>query len=264
MLRHGNAKTLPLKSVESLDAALALAAAAPPSDGGGEHQKENDAAVANASAPSEKAAATATAAGTGKAAAPLMECEGGVCKLVRKPKKPAAAVATPPAEPAPGPAIPTAADAVDAAAATRTMECEGGVCKLVRKPKKAAAPEEQGQGTGPTEPAVAPAATVPAAAAPAPVPAPARTMECEGGVCKLVRKPKKEAPEQQKAKVPAVKAEKNAEEEESSLGVGDVMPSLQVIRINVQLSALKRWLARSPHCFCPHRFSFPPSLLFLG
>lgn len=134
VLRHGNAKTLPLKTAASLDAAF-LGASAPASasasasaaPGGeeGEQQKENDAAAANASSASANA---------GKAA-PGVECEGGVCKLVRKPKK---AEPEASARQDPAPAAPPAAAAAGRAPAPapRTIECEGGVCKLVRKPKE--------------------------------------------------------------------------------------------------------------------------------
>ncbi|CAM9899280.1 unnamed protein product, partial [Ectocarpus sp. 12 AP-2014] len=236
VLRHGSAKTLPLKTVESLDSALlpppAGAASATAREGryGEGQQDENDAAAANAATPpgEETAAAgspTAEGAPRGKATpSSRMECVGDVCKLVRKPKPAAAAAAA--AAPqgqttgetaaeatvaaTPGPAAAPAAPAPSPA----VVECDGGVCKLVRKPKKTAEQESK-------DDSVAAVAEASAAAAAAAVPA-ARTMECAGGVCKLVRKPKKAAEEQ-----PAV-SERKEEASESPLVVGDAMPSLQV------------------------------------
>ncbi|CAN0262824.1 unnamed protein product [Ectocarpus fasciculatus] len=249
VLRHGSAKTLPLKTVESLDSAL-LPPAAGAADGatarvgcdGKSQQDENDAAAANA-APTppgeETAAATDNGTPRGKAThTARMECVGDVCKLVRMPK---AAVA--PAAPAPqgqatgesaaeatvaaaasGPAAAPAASAAAAAAAAAPspatgMECDGGVCKLVRKPKKTAEP-------GKEESKDDSVAAVAGASAPAPAPA-ALTMECEGGVCKLVRKPKK-APEEEQPAVAVSERERKEEASESPLVVGDAMPPLQV------------------------------------
>lgn len=233
VLRHGNAKALPIKTVDSLDAALLPAASTAVNGDGDGQQNENNAAVANA----EKAATpiTAAAAAVASKAAPLMECEGGVCKLVRKPKKSApeeqapeetapplssaaTATAATATATAPGPAGPAPVPDASAATASRTMECEGDVCKLVRKPKKADAEEQK----APKE-TVAPAASAAPAATPATA-TPTRTMECEGGVCKLVRKPKAAAA----AAAAMEKKTKEQAEEETPLGVGDTMPSLQV------------------------------------
>ncbi|CAN0552912.1 unnamed protein product, partial [Ectocarpus sp. 12 AP-2014] len=235
VLRHGSAKTLPLKTVESVGSALLP----PPSDAGsasaregryGEGQQdENDAAAANAATPAgeETAAAgspTAEGAPRGKATpSARMECVGDVCKLVRKPKAAAAAqqgqatgetAAEVTVAATPGPAAAPAAPSPSPAG----VECDGGVCKLVRKPKKTAEQESK-------DDSVAAVAEASAAAAAAAVPA-ARTMECAGGVCKLVRKPKKAAEEQ-----PAV-SERKEEASESPLVVGDAMPSLQVVPID--------------------------------
>ncbi|CAN0061529.1 unnamed protein product, partial [Ectocarpus sp. 4 AP-2014] len=238
VLRHGSAKTLPLKTVESLDSALlpppAGAGSATAREGryGEGQQDENDAAAANAATPpgDETAAAgspTAEEAPRGKATpSPRMECVGDVCKLIRKPKAAAAAAAA--AAPqgqatgetaaeatvaaTPGPAAASAAPTPSPAG----VECDGGVCKLVRRPKKTAEQESKDDSVA----AVAEASTA-AAAVPA-----ARTMECAGGVCKLVRKPKRGAEEQ-----PAV-SERKEEASESPLVVGDAMPSLQVVPID--------------------------------
>ncbi|CAB1100139.1 unnamed protein product [Ectocarpus sp. CCAP 1310/34] len=238
VLRHGSAKTLPLKTVESLDSALlpppAGAGSATAREGryGESQQDENDAAAANAATPpgEETAAAgspTAKGAPRGKATpSPRMECVGDVCKLVRNPKAAAAAAAAaaphgqatgetaaPPAAPAPSPA---------------GVECDGGVCKLVRKPTRTAEQESKDDSVADVAEASAAAAAVPAA----------RTMECAGGVCKLVRKPKKAAEEQ------PVVSDRKEEASESPLVVGDAMPSLQVgsrawLRIILALYALK-------------------------
>ncbi|CAN0460437.1 unnamed protein product, partial [Ectocarpus sp. 8 AP-2014] len=239
VLRHGSAKALPLKTVESLDSALlpppAGAGSATAREGryGEGQQDENDAAAANAATqPGEETAAagspTAEGGPRGKAtSSPGMECVGDVCKLVRKTKAAAAAAAAAAAPQGqatgetaaegtvaatPGPAAAPAAPAPSPAG----VECDGGVCKLVRKPKKTA--EQESKDDSVAVVAEASAATAAAAAA---VPA-ARTMECTGGVCKLVRKPKKAAEEQ-----PAV-SERKEEASESPLVVGDAMPSLQV------------------------------------
>eukprot|EP00903_Cladosiphon_okamuranus_P006246 g6130.t1 len=179
VLRHGNAKALPLKTAASLDSVLlgiasepasasASVSAAPGGVGGeseSEKQKENDATAANANA-SRRADG-----------APL-------------------------------------------------MECEGGVCKLVRKPKNAAGPEEQA--TKEPVAAAAVAAVEPSAAAPAGA---MRTVECEGGVCKLVRKPKNAAEAAASASAVEKKREE-AEVEESSLAVGDMMPPLKLMPLD--------------------------------
>ena len=208
MLRHGNAKALPLPSVESLDAVLG------PVD---DKPNENDPAVANASA--LPAAASIPARG--------MDCEGGVCKLVRK-----QTVSTPEQAPSGTPevggggvkeavAVAAASGPAPPAAPVRGMDCEGGVCKLVRK-KKAPAPEQPpSAGTPEAEATVAVAAADPPSS-----PAPARAMDCEGGVCKLVRK-KTPAAIAAAAAAPESVA---AEEAEGPLVVGGDMPSLRVRR----------------------------------
>ncbi|CAM9334266.1 unnamed protein product [Scytosiphon promiscuus] len=258
VLRHGSAKVLPLKSAEFLDSVLADGA---PGGAGNDRKDgvqhatdENDASAANV-APATAAAAAAPAVAKGKSSAPPMECEGGVCKLVRKPKKKAPAGVAPEEAAA---AAETTSPAATPAARTKTVECEGGVCKLVRKPKKE--PEKE----MPREPlpAAVPAASsdaTPAAAtrkveceggvcklvrkpkkdaavgvaeatSPGATPAAkARTMECEGGVCKLVRKPK-EAVDAEGANEPAAAADAAAEK--LPLGVGDAMPPLQVMRLD--------------------------------
>ena len=98
----------------------------------------------------EKAAAAA-ASGPAPPAAPTrgMDCEGGVCKLVRKkapaPEQPPS-TGTPEAEAT----VATAADPTPSPAPARAMDCEGDVCKLVRKKTPAAAaaaaPESAGMG----------------------------------------------------------------------------------------------------------------------
>lgn len=207
MLRHGNAKALPLPSVESLDAVLLQTA---PVD---DKPNENDPAAANASA---VPAATIPAGG--------MDCEGDVCKLVRKKvvSTPEQALSGTP-EVGEGAVREAAAAAVAAsgptppAAPVRGMDCEGGVCKLVRK-KKAPAPEQPpSTGTPEAEATVA----VAAAADPSSSPAPARTMDCEGGACKLVRKTPA-------ALAAAAPGSSKAEKEEGPLVVGGDMPSLRV------------------------------------
>lgn len=133
-MRHGNAKALPLKSLNQLDDVLLQ------EDG----EKENDSGVANVKPASPPPTVPSPVAPTSGG----QDCEGGVCKLVRK--KPAT-------DPAPAPA-------------SGGQECEGGVCTLVRK-----------------KPTVAsvPAASAVTAGSPGPT---GNVMQCEGGVCKLVRK----------------------------------------------------------------------------
>lgn len=246
VLRHGSAKALPLKSVESLDSVLA-AAAGDTSSGGKDNEHhapdENDASAANIAPPATPLAIDGKSAGP-----PPMECEGGVCKLVRKPK-----INAPATQNAEEKVLATAGPRATPAAA---KECEGGVCKLVRKPNKTPQEEEPKQAVAAAEPSATPAVAgrkmdceggvcklvrkpkitsekedarqqVAAAAAPAPPAATpastARTVECQGGVCKLVRKPKKAVQhEGPKDPVPAAAVEK------SPLVVGDAMPSLQV------------------------------------
>eukprot|EP00904_Undaria_pinnatifida_P005329 jgi/Undpi1/1926/HiC_scaffold_12.g05313.m1 len=200
VLRHGNAKALPLKSAESLDAILLQEAP--------DKQNENDPAVANA--PPGAAAHAAAACPTSGTNTQAGEGEGETAVAV------AVAVAAATAAAAPSPP----------AAPTRGMDCEGGVCKLVRKKKASATPEQ-----APTSDGTQEAKTAEAAAAPASAPAPARAMDCEGGVCKLVRKNKTPAAPGAAAAAAAPQSAEGGVPEEP-LGVGGVMPSLRVVRID--------------------------------
>ena len=208
VLRHGNAKALPLKSAESLDAILLQEAP--------DKQNENDPAVANA--PPGAAAHAAAACPTSGTNTQAGEGEGETAVAV------AVAVAAATAAAAPSPP----------AAPTRGMDCEGGVCKLVRKKKASATPEQ-----APTSDGTQEAKTADAAAAPASAPAPARAMDCEGGVCKLVRKNKTPAAPGAAAAAAAPQSAEGGVPEEP-LGVGGVMPSLRV-RFNVFEQETRFW-----------------------
>lgn len=194
ILRHGNAKAVSLDSVALLDAVL------------GGRGNENDPAVANTSSKTPDMGNTSST--------PTVECEGGVCKLVRK-KKPEVskeATAATAGKEGTGPAT----HVVQASAVDRTVDCEGGVCKLTRK---------KGEERGGTSVPAAPKASVEsqdstvAGGAPHAV---ARSIECEGSVCKLVRKQKRAGFHEE-----ADRAEKENGFQES-LRVGDAMPSLLV------------------------------------
>lgn len=192
ILRHGNAKVVSMDSPASLDAMLS---------GSG---NENDPAVANTSSKAPDMSNTSST--------PSVECEGGVCKLVRKKKPEVSEEATAATAGKKGTVHVT--HGVQASSVDRTVDSEGGVCKLTRK---------TGEERGGTAVLAVPEASVEsqnstvAGGAPR---AEARSMECEGGVCKLVRKQKRAG-----FREGADRAEKGAQE---SLRVGDVMPSLRV------------------------------------
>ncbi|CAM9870341.1 unnamed protein product, partial [Phaeothamnion confervicola] len=174
--------------------------------------------------------------------APDDSCEGGVCKLMRRPKPSAAAAAPPssppPAAPVPVPQQPAAAPAAAAAAAggaasasAPKVVCDGDVCRLVRRPKPAAAAAASAPALS-----VAPASAAPAAAAAplqpinsaaAVVASNAPQVVCEGDVCKLVR-PKPAAAATATA-LPAARA--HGTPPAPVLGVGDIMPGVAVVDV---------------------------------
>lgn len=191
-MRHGNEKAVSLGSSALLDAVLSGS------------DIKNDPVVANTSSNAPDMSNTSST--------PSLECEGGVCKLVRK-KKPEVSEVETSATAGKKSTVPVT-HGVQSSVVDRTVDSEGGVCKLTRKTEK-----ERG-GTAvlavPKASVESPNSTV-ASGAPR---AEARSMECEGGVCKLVRKQKRAG-----FREGVDQAEKEAQE---SLRVGDVMPSLRV------------------------------------
>lgn len=135
VLRHGNAKALPLKSVEQLDDALA-----------GEQQEEeqeNDSSIANTllpsmttSVPASSPNLAAVSSGGG------VECTGGVCKLVRK---------------KPVPAVPIPTVNADTTPTAGGMKCTGEVCEF--KPAAVPAPARDGKTPPLEKPAIGAIAT---------------------------------------------------------------------------------------------------------
>ena len=192
-MRHGNAKAVPLASAASLDSVLA-----------GGRETENDPAVANASSRAVDSSSSTPRTN------PSLECEGGVCKLVRnkKPELSKETIASAEKEDA----APSMGGAVHAPPADRTLDCAGSACKLLRKKGvDGGAPEDHTSASPKASELPSPAAT-PAV----------RSMECMGGVCKLVRKEKNGALGEEEVERTKTK------QIQEPLGVGGVMPSLRV------------------------------------